>query len=183
MKKVGVVEQTCSIVVIDDDPQFYELTAVTLSGTRIEMARAAQPAVTLLDMMMPWIDGITTCKELMRDRIVGNIPLVGRRSLETSSTPHGPSTPEPSSSLRSPLGRGASSTLWTWPWNRLVVREALAPFPGSRRPCWSGTSVPGDAETTRSGRPSEQREPRGPARLFAGKAFVSNRLRSAACRA
>ncbi|MFQ5801865.1 MAG: response regulator [Candidatus Methylomirabilales bacterium] len=77
------------ILVIDDDPRFCELVTDTLSGTGfevhsapdgssgIELARAAQPAVILLDMMMPGVDGIATCKRLKQDRVVGDIPVIG----------------------------------------------------------------------------------------------------------
>lgn len=81
--------QTRPILVIDDDPRFCELVSATLWGTGfevlsapdgpsgIELARAAQPAVILLDIMMPGIDGIATCKRLKQDPIAGDIPVIG----------------------------------------------------------------------------------------------------------
>jgi CheY-like chemotaxis protein len=77
------------ILVIDDDPLFCELITAGLTDlgfqvlsahdgpSGIELARAAQPVVILLDMMMPEVDGIATCKHLKQDPIVGNIPVIG----------------------------------------------------------------------------------------------------------
>ncbi|MFQ5840253.1 MAG: response regulator [Candidatus Methylomirabilales bacterium] len=78
------------ILVIDDDPQTRELvTAMLNSGglitvllapdgpAGIELARAARPAIILLDMMMPGLDGLSTCQRLKQDPIVASIPVVG----------------------------------------------------------------------------------------------------------
>ena len=60
------------ILVIDDDPRFCEFVSAALSRTGfevlsapdgpsgIELARAMQPTVILLDMMLPEVDGIAT---------------------------------------------------------------------------------------------------------------------------
>lgn len=75
--------------VIDDDPQFCELVTTILTGTGfgvlpalegpsgIELAPVAQSMVILLDMVMPGANGIATCKEPKRDRVLGDIPVVG----------------------------------------------------------------------------------------------------------
>jgi CheY-like chemotaxis protein len=77
------------ILVIDDDPLFCEVIAAGLTDlgfqvlsahdglSGIELARAAQPAVILLDMMMPEVDGVATCKHLKQDPVVVNIPVIG----------------------------------------------------------------------------------------------------------
>lgn len=77
------------ILVIDDDRLSCELvTAIlTVAGfevrsapdgvSGIEMARTVQPAVILLDMMMPGIDGITTLQRLKWDPVLADIPVVG----------------------------------------------------------------------------------------------------------
>ncbi len=77
------------LLVIDDDPRFCEWVAAALKGTAfevlsafdgpsgIELARAAQPAVILLDMMMPGADGLATCKQLKRDPLLRDIPVIG----------------------------------------------------------------------------------------------------------
>ncbi len=64
--------QTRPILVIDDDSQFCELVTAILEQadfgvlsapdglSGLELARTAQPAVIILDMMMPGIDGINS---------------------------------------------------------------------------------------------------------------------------
>src|SRR3989304_3118174 len=78
-----------SILVIDDDPRpcelvpailttagFDVLTAVDgLSG--IDLARSVQPAAILLDMIMPGLDGITTCERLNQEPALAGIPVAG----------------------------------------------------------------------------------------------------------
>ncbi|MFQ5853149.1 MAG: PleD family two-component system response regulator [Candidatus Binatia bacterium] len=77
------------ILVIDDDPSMCELVTAILTAAGyevisapnglpgIEMARAAQPAVILLDMILPELDGVSTCQRLKQDPILGDIPVVG----------------------------------------------------------------------------------------------------------
>lgn len=77
------------ILVIDDDPQFRELiTAMLMQGhfevlsapdgpSGIELARRAKPAVIVLDMMMPGMDGIETLQGLKQDPVLTGIPVVG----------------------------------------------------------------------------------------------------------
>ncbi len=80
--------QNCSIVLIDDDPRAHELVSATLAGgdfevlaaadglTGIELARTAKPAVIILDMMMPEMDGISTLQRLNRDPDLKDIPVI-----------------------------------------------------------------------------------------------------------
>lgn len=82
-------EEKYSVLVIDDDPQFRELVTGILTGayfevvsapdgpSGIELARAAQPDVILLDIVMPGLDGIATCRQLKCDAVVADIPVVG----------------------------------------------------------------------------------------------------------
>lgn len=77
------------ILIIDDDPQVCELVIDILTGADfdvvaapngpagIELARTARPAVIILDMMMPGMDGINTLRDLKRDPLLKNIPVVG----------------------------------------------------------------------------------------------------------
>ena len=80
---------TRPILIIDDDHALCELVASTLSRTGfkvlaafdgptgIETARDAHPAIILLDMMMPGLDGVGTCERLKQDPVLGDIPVVG----------------------------------------------------------------------------------------------------------
>lgn len=77
------------ILVIDDDFEFCDLvtSVLTREGFKvlsapdaqlgIETARATQPAVIILDMILPGINGIMTCQRLKGDPILGDIPVVG----------------------------------------------------------------------------------------------------------
>ncbi|MFQ5846238.1 MAG: response regulator [Candidatus Methylomirabilales bacterium] len=77
------------ILVIDDDRRVCEMVTSVLTSagfevlsaldgpTGIERAGAVQPAVILLDMMMPDVDGIETCRRLKRDPGLKDIPVVG----------------------------------------------------------------------------------------------------------
>jgi len=77
------------ILVIDDDPKLCEFATAILQSegfetvfahdglSGIEMARATPPALILLDMVMPGIDGITTCQRLKQDPALRHIPVVG----------------------------------------------------------------------------------------------------------
>lgn len=77
------------ILVIDDDPQCCELVTVILrkadfkvvaasdGPSGIELARATQPVVILLDIVMPGVDGIEVCQQLKQDPVLRHIPVVG----------------------------------------------------------------------------------------------------------
>lgn len=77
------------VLVIDDDPQVSELIRDLLAGadlevvsapdgpSGIELARTEQPAVILLDMILPGLDGLSTCQRLKQDPVLRNIPVVG----------------------------------------------------------------------------------------------------------
>ena len=78
-----------TILIIDDDPLVWAFVHGILAPTGydvisafdglsgIERARAAQPVVILLDMIMPGLDGISTCQRLKQDPVLGDIPIVG----------------------------------------------------------------------------------------------------------
>src|SRR3989304_1458779 len=80
------------ILVIDDDPHSLELVSAILGeadfevlsaadgASGIELARTARPAVIILDMMMPGIDGINTLQTLKRDPVVKDIPVIAIRA-------------------------------------------------------------------------------------------------------
>jgi len=77
------------IVIIDDDPVFCKFVGIVLGKagyealsahdgpSGIELVRAARPAIIILDMLMPGIDGIATCQRLKQDPVTREIPVVG----------------------------------------------------------------------------------------------------------
>ena len=81
--------QSRPILVVDDDPRSCELITAILAEadfevlsasdgpSGIELARTAQPAVIVLDMLMPGMDGISTLQGLKRDPLLKDIPVVG----------------------------------------------------------------------------------------------------------
>jgi len=82
------MSKTLKVAVIDDDPEMVKIIvlllrsrgyeAVTaLSGEEgLELVRREMPAVVLLDIMMPGIDGIETCRRLKSDRSTAGIPVI-----------------------------------------------------------------------------------------------------------
>lgn len=80
---------TLPILVIDDDPRFCEFVTDALANSGfevhsaadgqsgIELARIAQPAIILLDMIMAGMDGISTLRYLKREPSLAGIPVIG----------------------------------------------------------------------------------------------------------
>jgi two-component system phosphate regulon response regulator PhoB len=76
------------ILVVDDEPDALELIEVNLKAAgyevlgaangrqALEKARAAQPALVLLDVMLPEVDGLEVCKNLRRDPRTASIPII-----------------------------------------------------------------------------------------------------------
>lgn len=87
------------ILVIDDDEDLGVLAGHVLTLGRsdlevlcardgpagLQMARAERPAVILLDVMMPKLDGYEVCRRLKADPATRDIPVV---MLTASSDPH-----------------------------------------------------------------------------------------------
>lgn len=85
------------VLVIDDDPTMQELVTAILGGTDfkvlsasdgpagLELARRAQPALILVDMMMPGVDGISVCRQLRQKPDLKDIPVVGMTSSDDLS--------------------------------------------------------------------------------------------------
>jgi PAS domain S-box-containing protein len=81
-------DQGTTVLLVDDDPQIHHLIGTMLAreGYRvehaaggaeaIEQARALQPAVILLDVMMPQVDGWTVLSALKGDPDLADIPVV-----------------------------------------------------------------------------------------------------------
>jgi len=76
------------ILVVDDEPDALELIEVNLKGAgfdvltaangrqALEKARATLPALILLDVMLPEVDGLEVCKSLRRDPQTASIPII-----------------------------------------------------------------------------------------------------------
>jgi PAS domain S-box-containing protein len=81
-------EDATTVLLVDDDPQIHHLigTMLTREGYRvehaaggaeaIERARALRPAVILLDVMMPQVDGWSVLGTLKSDPTLSDIPVV-----------------------------------------------------------------------------------------------------------
>lgn len=54
----------------------YKLSVATGGRQAIDLARAQQPDIILLDVMMPGIDGYETCENLQRDPATAHIPVI-----------------------------------------------------------------------------------------------------------
>jgi two-component system phosphate regulon response regulator PhoB len=76
------------ILVVDDEPDARELIEVNLKGAgfdvltaangrqALDKARASLPALVLLDVMLPEVDGLEVCKSLRRDAKTTFIPII-----------------------------------------------------------------------------------------------------------
>lgn len=76
------------ILVVDDEPDAVELIAFNLKGAgydvvsaadgeeALKKARALLPALVILDLMLPEVDGLEVCKILRRDQNTSGIPII-----------------------------------------------------------------------------------------------------------
>jgi CheY-like chemotaxis protein len=77
------------LLIIDDDEAIqlivkfgidiaagWEVISASAGNLGIEIAKRELPDAILLDVMMPGIDGIATCRALQTDRITTNIPVI-----------------------------------------------------------------------------------------------------------
>jgi len=76
------------ILVVDDEPEAVELVEFNLQqagyavvtaadgAEALSKARAAQPSLIVLDLMLPEVDGLEVCKMLRRDPATAGIPIV-----------------------------------------------------------------------------------------------------------
>jgi len=76
------------ILIVDDDPDLVEATSMILKSRHydviaayggvegLEKARAENPDLIVLDVMMPDKDGYTVCKELKADPALNSIPVL-----------------------------------------------------------------------------------------------------------
>jgi two-component system phosphate regulon response regulator PhoB len=76
------------ILVVDDEPDALDLIQFNLKGAgydvitaddgseALKKARAAQPALVVLDLMLPEVDGLEVCKTLRREPATATIPII-----------------------------------------------------------------------------------------------------------
>ena len=76
------------ILAVDDEPHILKLVAFSLrSGgfevieasdglSAIEVAKAEQPDLILMDVMMPALDGYEACRRIKGDESTGHIPVI-----------------------------------------------------------------------------------------------------------
>jgi len=77
-----------TVLIIDDEPEITEIVDVFLSNAGytvvaentaldgIKTAKKIRPAVILLDIMMPGMDGYEVCNELKADAVTADIPVI-----------------------------------------------------------------------------------------------------------
>src|ERR1044071_5145759 len=76
------------ILVVDDEPEAVELVEFNLKqagfsvvtaadgAEALNKARATQPGLVVLDLMLPEINGLEVCKMLRRDPVTSNVPVI-----------------------------------------------------------------------------------------------------------
>lgn len=76
------------VMVVDDDEDFtnlykatlimkgFDTTVVNQSSAAIEMAYLVKPDIFLIDLMMPEIDGFQLCREIRKDPVLKNTPVI-----------------------------------------------------------------------------------------------------------
>ena len=75
------------ILIVEDEPQIADLLSdlladegyaavVSVDGAAVETARADPPALILLDVMMPGMDGPEVCRRLKADSRTTHVPIV-----------------------------------------------------------------------------------------------------------
>ncbi|AIQ51938.1 response regulator [Paenibacillus sp. FSL R7-0331] len=75
------------ILVVDDTPdniallsgllkECYKVKVATNGEKALQIAKAAPPDLILLDIMMPGMDGYETCRRLMQDEVLREIPVI-----------------------------------------------------------------------------------------------------------
>ena len=90
MQQAVAQSQTTRVLVVEDEPdirtfvvmqlreQGYDVLAAESGDEAIELALASQPALVLLDLMLPGIDGYTVCREIRERSEVPIIVMSGR---------------------------------------------------------------------------------------------------------
>jgi putative two-component system response regulator len=87
MAEPKLIEKIKTILIVDDTPENVSLMEAILSteytvksasrgSEALEIARAEQPDLILLDIMMPEMNGYDVCKLLKSDAVTGKIPVI-----------------------------------------------------------------------------------------------------------
>jgi len=86
------------VLVVDDDAEINDLVGsyVQIAGfnyraaldaaTALKSARKSIPALIILDLMLPDMDGFAVCKELRRDKMLASIPIVMLTAMNREDT-------------------------------------------------------------------------------------------------
>ncbi len=81
-------ENAPTILIVDDDPLIHRLVSSRLcdidarfitandGASGLDVARTLQPDLILLDIDMPVMDGLETCRKLKQDRAISEIPVI-----------------------------------------------------------------------------------------------------------
>jgi two-component system alkaline phosphatase synthesis response regulator PhoP len=86
-RTAGASPAPLTVLVVDDDPIIVDVLRAALEddgyavltavdGAALPLARQAQPALILLDIMMPGMDGVEVSKQLRADPATAHIPIV-----------------------------------------------------------------------------------------------------------
>ncbi len=73
---VDDVPANLSVLTAALEPAGYEILAVPNGATALKVATKAQPSLIMLDIMMPMIDGLETCRRLKQDETTRDIPVI-----------------------------------------------------------------------------------------------------------
>lgn len=81
-------EKNYKLLIVDDEPEIGELLAYNFKKkgfdvmsvqngySGFETVKSFQPDVIILDIMMPYVNGITMCQELKKHALYKNIPVL-----------------------------------------------------------------------------------------------------------
>src|SRR5579864_5670787 len=58
------------------EPQGYEIFAAPSGASALQVAAKAKPDLILLDIMMPGLDGLETCRQLKQNAATRDIPVI-----------------------------------------------------------------------------------------------------------
>ncbi len=110
----------CETLVSILEPEGYQLEVAEDGYQALEQARAVQPDVILLDVMMPGMSGFDVCREIRREERLAEVPIIFLTALDDRQ------------SFLTGLASGADEFL-TKPFNRHELRARLRTITGLDR--------------------------------------------------